>query len=375
MLPPSRRTSRLISIFTLFAVFLCACSAREQPAEVIQAHVEFNRIDTGHLEARKHHTQVWMDGDLIVWGGYSMGGDTLPDGAIFSEQKGEWKSVSKSPISSRSHQASVIVDDHLFIWGGFSTEGGDGQPSTGALYSPKEDSWVEIEKAPEGRAATQAEYVDGLVVISGGLTPTRDLLVFSVLDDSWRRVPFSDDDSKYHVLGADSFENRVVALASDSRGFHLIDYRAGEDRASISPLSDIENSTAAGISFSGKGDLYVISMGSMSSRLHHITSSGRSELLFEDPTKTFRPNHLTAMHPFNRGSMEALGDRTLVSSGTEGFWLWDVENGNITDIEPEQNKSFCGPLSVQEGASMIGWIGANECGLAGASVDLGDHIH
>lgn len=371
----SRKLSCAISSAIISVIFISACSINDYSAEVIEVSIDFDVIGSAGPEARNHHTQIWIDESLIVWGGRPEGGGVLSDGAVLSGQKNDWKEISKAPISARSHHAGVAVDDRLFVWGGFSADGSGDQAKTGAFYSLEEDEWVEIEEAPEGRAAAQAEYVNGLVVISGGLTPTSDLLVFSVIDDSWRKVSFPENHPGYHVLGTDSFGDRVAILASDTEGFHVIDYSAGEDHVSIFPLRGIEKTFSAGISFSGKGALYIVSMDSMSSRLHSVSLNGKTELLFEDVTKTFQPDHLTSMHPFNSASMDSIGDRYLVSSGPAGVNLWDLESGQIVDLNLKRNSAFCGPLIVHSESSMIGWVGENECGSAGVVMDLSDYIY
>lgn len=81
------------------------------------------------------------------------------------------------------------------------------------------------------------------------------------------------------------------------------------------------------------------------------------------------------MHPFNSASMDSIGDRYLASSGPAGVNLWDLESGQIMDLNFKRNDAFCGPLIVHSESSMIGWVGENECGSSGVVLDLSDYIY
>ena len=82
-----RKLSRAISSAIISVIFISACSINDCSAEVIEVSIDFDVIGSAGPEARNHHTQIWIDESLIVWGGRPEGGGVLSDGAVLSGKK------------------------------------------------------------------------------------------------------------------------------------------------------------------------------------------------------------------------------------------------------------------------------------------------
>src|SRR5699024_12025422 len=114
----SRKLSRAISSAIISVIFISACSINDYSAEVIEVSIDFDVIGSAGPEARNHHTQIWIDESLIVWGGRPEGGGGLSDGAVLFGEKNGWRENSKAPHSARSHHAGGGVGGGFLLCGG-----------------------------------------------------------------------------------------------------------------------------------------------------------------------------------------------------------------------------------------------------------------
>src|SRR5699024_12686145 len=112
----SRKLSRAISSAIISVIFISACSINDYSAEVIEVSIDFGVIGSAGPEARNHHTQIWIDESLIVWGGRPEGGGGLCEGEVVSREEKDREEVAKAPNSSRSQETGVVVDACGVLW-------------------------------------------------------------------------------------------------------------------------------------------------------------------------------------------------------------------------------------------------------------------
>lgn len=127
-------------------------------------------------EPRGGHSAIWSGSELIIWGGANHT-SYFNTGARYSPATNSWipLSIVNSP-SARSAAATVWTGTEMIIWGGV---GCPDPPtdcssatllSSGGVYNPTNDSWVETEKigAPYGRVGHSAVWSGSEMIIWGG---------------------------------------------------------------------------------------------------------------------------------------------------------------------------------------------------------------
>lgn len=126
--------------------------------------------DTLGAWGRSGHSAVWMDGELMVFGGHN-GLAPLGDGAIYNPSTDSWRSVAAAgaPQPRYGHTA-VWTGEKVVIFGG---RGVDGPLADGGLYDPDTDTWSGpfVDPAePTGRVGHSSVAAADSMHVFGGMT-------------------------------------------------------------------------------------------------------------------------------------------------------------------------------------------------------------
>ncbi|MFK8024308.1 MAG: kelch repeat-containing protein [Ilumatobacter sp.] len=124
---------------------------------------------------------------VIVWGGRTVGGNLLADGAMFSDDDGEWTSIEALQDSeARYGHTAAWTGTHLVVWGGYTNDdieaAESGRPSAesvyyGAAYDPLADRWIAL--PPSGlspRVGHSMIWTGDALIVFGGVSPQGDVL-------------------------------------------------------------------------------------------------------------------------------------------------------------------------------------------------------
>jgi hypothetical protein len=113
---------------------------------------------------------------MIVFGGTSVTGDTLADGAAWDPATGKWRALPVSPLGPRDGALVAWAGDRLLVWGG-STVLPDNPPdgaetemkNDGVAYVPAGNKWVPVPAAPiPARRDADSVWTGSRLVVSGG---------------------------------------------------------------------------------------------------------------------------------------------------------------------------------------------------------------
>jgi len=99
-------------------------------------------------------TAAWADGEVLVVGGRTIGGEAVIDAATYDPARDEWEQVADPPTIGTSSGAAGGLDsiavwtgDEVLLVGGSPSAGGPPAPS-GVAYDPTADAWRRIAAAP-----------------------------------------------------------------------------------------------------------------------------------------------------------------------------------------------------------------------------------
>jgi N-acetylneuraminic acid mutarotase len=122
---------------------------------------------TGCPWARAHHTAVWTDNEMIIWGGGGTGTNT---GGRYYPSTNSWQATSTGTgcPSFRINHTAVWTGDEMIVWGGvFSSTNLD----TGGRYDPTSNSWVATSvdaNTPSPRSRHTAVWTGTEMIVFGG---------------------------------------------------------------------------------------------------------------------------------------------------------------------------------------------------------------
>ncbi|HYT39151.1 MAG TPA: kelch repeat-containing protein, partial [Acidimicrobiia bacterium] len=127
---------------------------------------------------------VWTGREMIVFGGTSVDGDILADGAAWDPASNRWRSLPSSPLGARDGAVVAWAGDRLVVWGGATVPPADAAPPSGdsadapsasvmladgSAYVPALDRWVPVAAAPiPARSGAESVWTGTRLVISGG---------------------------------------------------------------------------------------------------------------------------------------------------------------------------------------------------------------
>jgi N-acetylneuraminic acid mutarotase len=119
---------------------------------------------TGAPLVRTFHTAIWTGSEMIVWGGFDLGGATSYNtGGRYDPATDTWTptSISRAPTPRDSHTA-VWTGSEMIVWGGYD--------NTGGRYDPAGDTWTttDVTNAPSPRNLHTAVWTGSDMIVWGG---------------------------------------------------------------------------------------------------------------------------------------------------------------------------------------------------------------
>jgi len=117
--------------------------------------------------ARYDHTALWSGRDMIVWGGTN-GTNTFNNGARYNPATNRWRLISSiNAPSARSAHTAVWTGTEMIVWGGWI---GTTLLNTGGRYNPRTNTWTPTStvNAPPGRAGFVSVWTGTEMIIWGG---------------------------------------------------------------------------------------------------------------------------------------------------------------------------------------------------------------
>lgn len=139
--------------------------------------------------ARFQHSATWTGDEMIVWGGGTIDGPELGDGAAYDPVPRTWRPIADAPIDARSAHSAVWTGEKMIVWGGSKS----GIAFTdGATYDPDTDSWEPIPDAPiRGRHGHDAVWTGHEMIVWGGGfgTSYNDGARYDPSTRAWRELP------------------------------------------------------------------------------------------------------------------------------------------------------------------------------------------
>jgi hypothetical protein len=155
----------------------------------------FNNIGSydSSREGCSHHTAVWADNLMIVWGGNNRDDVPQSTGGRFDAVTRIWNKTSQdsAPVA-RAYHTAVWTGDEMIIWGG--RDDNDMPLATGARYNPVSDTWIKIStaSAPTARYGHKAVWTGNEMIVYGGRDENDAALAtgarYDPLTDSWADI-------------------------------------------------------------------------------------------------------------------------------------------------------------------------------------------
>ena len=148
---------------------------------------------------RGGHSAVWTGTEMIVWGGFDLiTGRDLNDGASFDPVTDTWRPLTTDGApSARMHHSAIWTGSEMIVWGGGASHV-LGFTNTGGRYNPATASWrpMATSGAPAERFDHRAVWTGAEMIVWGGVT-SGDLASpatntggrYDPATDSWHPTP------------------------------------------------------------------------------------------------------------------------------------------------------------------------------------------
>ena len=134
--------------------------------------------DPGGATVPRFETEAfWTGSEMVVFGGTSVDGDILADGAVWNAASNTWRPLPASPLGVRDGAVVAWAGDRLVIWAGAALIPSDDPDSggeyemrnDGAAYVPATDTWVPVAAAPiPPRSGADSVWTGTHLVVTGG---------------------------------------------------------------------------------------------------------------------------------------------------------------------------------------------------------------
>jgi N-acetylneuraminic acid mutarotase len=124
---------------------------------------------TNAPDAYYGHTAVWTGSEMIVWGGVDHSG-ILNTGSKYNPATNSWRAVSTTNApAARSLHTAIWTGSEMIVWGG-SGAGTNEVLDTGGRYDPSTNSWraTSTTNAPSARTAQTVVWTGNEMIIWGG---------------------------------------------------------------------------------------------------------------------------------------------------------------------------------------------------------------
>jgi Galactose oxidase, central domain len=121
------------------------------------------------LSPRYRATQVWTDAGLVVWGGSTIDGQPLDDGALYSPESGRWTMLPSPPAGSAMANATPLWTGREVIFAG-GVVAGEEVTARVLSYSPSLMQWQQLSDAPlRLQAPTLLAIADKVMMVGSRL--------------------------------------------------------------------------------------------------------------------------------------------------------------------------------------------------------------
>jgi len=127
----------------------------------------------GAPEQRLWHRAIWTGTEMIIWGGNNLGTEnsSLATGGRYNPTTDSWNetSLTNSP-SQRCHHTAIWTNSEMIVWGGYYYDAGDHYLNDGGKYNPATNSWsaISLTNAPAGRENHSAIWTTTEMIVWGG---------------------------------------------------------------------------------------------------------------------------------------------------------------------------------------------------------------
>ena len=133
--------------------------------------------------ARESHTAIWTGSEMIVWGGYNVNSASryLNDGGRYNPVGNNWTVVTPAGApSGRNNHTVVWTGSEMIVWGGFNL---GGYLNSGGRYNPAVDMWSPVPASgAEARGSITAVWTGAEMIVCGG---SRSPDVTYYYNDTW----------------------------------------------------------------------------------------------------------------------------------------------------------------------------------------------
>jgi len=136
--------------------------------------------------ARRFHTAVAGNGEMMVWGGEGTGLSVLGNGSSYNPASDTWTAISGTGApSARRYHTAVWTTSLMIVWGG---EDGSSSLQSGSRYDPSSGTWTATPttgSCPTARYQHTAVWTGADMIIWGGYWPTNSGGKYNLSGDSW----------------------------------------------------------------------------------------------------------------------------------------------------------------------------------------------
>ncbi|WP_437833128.1 kelch repeat-containing protein [Sorangium sp. So ce1153] len=175
------------------------------------------------LTARSGHTATLLaDGQVLVAGGETEGGEALASAEVFDPASGAWRAVEPMHVGRAWYTATLLTDGRVLVVGG---DGGQDGPESAEIFDPGTQAWQPVGPMLNPRMGhTATLLMDGRVLVAGGSrnpTSLDSAEVFDPASGAWRFVePMRA--TRWDHTAAPLPDGRVLVAGGDARGGGLL---------------------------------------------------------------------------------------------------------------------------------------------------------
>ena len=117
---------------------------------------------------RFSYTAIWTGSEMIVWGG-NPNGNSLNTGGRYDPGTDSWTATSTTNApTGRFYHTAIWTGSEMVVWGGYNNV--SGYLNTGGRYNPSTDAWTATStaNAPDARSGHTAVWTDSEMIVWGG---------------------------------------------------------------------------------------------------------------------------------------------------------------------------------------------------------------
>jgi N-acetylneuraminic acid mutarotase len=179
---------------------------------------------------RDDHTAVWTGSEMIVWGGFFVdggGGHYVNTGGRYDPSADSWTATSTANApEAREHHTAVWTESEMIVWGGDNPS----LLTTGGRYDPSMDSWTATTttNAPDPRAGHTVVWTGSEMIVWGGYVPgASGKPQAQFAEPTATGTPTPGDGGRYDV-NTDSWRATSTTKAPNARWTHTAVWTGSE---------------------------------------------------------------------------------------------------------------------------------------------------